>query len=67
MAACVAEFNEPAVLDRLDESAEACPQADSPPSPIVATFAFKSRTNFVANVVRNLTTNARYFSATTLQ
>ena len=35
--------------------------------PLLRLFAFKSRTNFVANVVRNLTTNVRYFSAMTLQ
>ncbi|MDT7817056.1 MAG: hypothetical protein QOJ42_6972 [Acidobacteriaceae bacterium] len=30
-------------------------------------FAFKSRTNFIANVVRDLTTNVRDFSAMNLQ
>jgi hypothetical protein len=32
----------------------------------VATFAFKSRTNFFANIVRTLSTNVRDFSAMTL-
>ena len=45
----------------------ATPRRPRPPSPIVAIFAFKSRTNFVSNVVRDLTTNVRYFSAMTLQ
>jgi hypothetical protein len=30
-------------------------------------FAFKSRTNFIANVIRDLTTNVRDFSAMNLQ
>jgi hypothetical protein len=33
----------------------------------IATFAFKSRTNFVANIARALSTNVRDFSAMTLQ
>ena len=36
-------------------------------SPIVATFAFKSRMKFVVNIVRDLSTNVRDFSAMTLQ
>jgi hypothetical protein len=36
-------------------------------SPIVATFAFKSRTVFVENVIFELTTNFRDFNAMTPQ
>jgi hypothetical protein len=53
--------------ERTPHNAALCPRRPRPPSPIVATFAFKSRTKFVANVVRDLTTNVRYFSAMTLQ
>ena len=45
----------------------AAPRQPRPPSPIVATFAFKSRTKFVVNIVRDLSTNVRDFSAMTLQ
>lgn len=37
------------------------PKRPRPPSPFVATLAFKSRRNFVSNVVRDLTTNVLYF------
>ena len=43
------------------------PRQPRPQSPIGVLFAFKSRTNFIANVVRDLTTNVRGFSAMNLQ
>jgi hypothetical protein len=44
-----------------------CPRLHRPRSPIDVSFAFKSRTNLIANFVRDLSTNIRDFNAMTLQ
>jgi hypothetical protein len=48
----------------LERYAQGC---NRPRSPIDVSFAFKSRTNFIANFVRDLRTNIRDFSAMNLQ
>jgi hypothetical protein len=69
IAESVCEVRETALKSRILEHLciQIADREPRPASPTDVSFAFKSRTNFIANFVRDLTTNIRDFSAMTLQ